>query len=61
MNKEKPPIAHHDQQEQGPAAPLSADKKPWREPKLTFVEPKLTPHGTLQEVTGQGFFGGFSS
>jgi hypothetical protein len=36
-----------------------AGKQPWREPKLTFVEPKLTEHGMLEEVTG-GFFGGFT-
>jgi hypothetical protein len=35
-------------------------KKPWEEPKLAFVEPKLTKHGTLEEVTGQGFFSGFT-
>jgi hypothetical protein len=34
-------------------------KKPWEAPKLTFIEPKLTQHGELTEVTGQ-FFGGFS-
>jgi hypothetical protein len=34
-------------------------REPWHEPKLTFVEPKLTKHGELTEVTGQ-FFGGFS-
>jgi hypothetical protein len=34
-------------------------KKRWQEPKLTFVKPKLTKHGKLEEVTGQ-FFGGFS-
>jgi hypothetical protein len=33
--------------------------KLWEEPKLTFVEPKLTKHGELTEVTGQ-FFGAFS-
>jgi hypothetical protein len=41
-----------------------AEKKSWAEPKLTFVEPKLTRHGKLTEVTGQdsgGFFGGFSA
>jgi hypothetical protein len=41
----------------------SSDKKPWEPPKLAFVEPKLTRHGNLQEVTGQdgdGFFGGFT-
>jgi hypothetical protein len=45
-------------QEEGSAALLSGGKKPWQEPKLTFVEPKLTQHGKLEEVTG--FFGGFS-
>jgi hypothetical protein len=42
----------------------SSDKQPWEQPKLTFVEPKLTRHGKLQEVTGQdgdGFFGGFTA
>ncbi len=34
-------------------------KKRWQEPKLTFVKPKLTKHGKLEEVTGQ-FFGGFT-
>ena len=34
-------------------------KKKWQEPKLNFVEPKLTKHGKLEEVTGQ-FFGAFS-
>jgi hypothetical protein len=35
------------------------ERKHWQEPKLTFVEPTLTPHGTLTSVTGQ-FFGAFS-
>jgi len=33
-------------------------KKPWEEPKLDFVEPKLTKHGELKNLTG--FFGAFS-
>lgn len=37
----------------------TTDKKEWHEPKLTFVEPALTDHGTLTSVTGQ-FFGGFT-
>jgi hypothetical protein len=36
------------------------NRKPWQEPKLDFIEPKLTKHGELTEVTGQGFFGSFS-
>jgi len=30
-------------------------KRPWQEPRLDFVEPKLTKHGELTEVTS-GFF-----
>jgi len=26
-------------------------KKPWREPKCTFVRPKLTKHGDLKQLT----------
>jgi hypothetical protein len=43
--------------EHGPSA--SRSKKRWEKPKLTFVKPKLTKHGKLEEVTGQ-FFGQFS-
>jgi hypothetical protein len=45
--------------EQHPTPP-GADRQPWQEPKLAFVEPKLTAHGDLKQVTGQGFFGGFT-
>jgi hypothetical protein len=37
-----------------------ADKQPWQEPKLAYVEPKVTAHGDLKQVTGDGFFGGFT-
>jgi hypothetical protein len=40
-------------------APSAPGKTPWQEPKLTFVEPTLTIHGSLEELTG-GYFGGFS-
>jgi hypothetical protein len=33
--------------------------QPWEEPKLTFIEPTLTKHGRLEEVTA-AFFGGFT-
>ena len=59
MEKEKvqlPP--RHEEQEPDSAQTLG--KKPWEEPKLAFVEPKLTKHGSLEEITGQGFFGGFT-
>lgn len=46
------------QSEQGPAPSSSTGKAPWQEPKLAFVEPKLTKHGQLEEITG--FFGTFT-
>jgi hypothetical protein len=47
-------------QEEQPSTPLVAERQPWQEPKLAFVEPKLTAHGDLKKVTGDGFFGGFT-
>ena len=47
------------QEPQEMAHPSFEDKKEWEEPKLTFVKPKLTKHGRLEEVTGQ-FFGAFT-
>ena len=44
---------------QGSVPSSHEGKKKWQEPKLNFVEPKLTKHGKLEEVTGQ-FFGAFS-
>ena len=39
---------------QGPqeTAPSLQNKKDWQAPKLSFVKPKLTKHGSLEEVTG---------
>jgi hypothetical protein len=47
-------------QEEQHTTPPSGDRQPWQEPKLAFVEPQLTVHGDLKQVTGQGFFGGFT-
>jgi hypothetical protein len=44
---------------QTPVSSSRESKKKWQQPKLTFVKPKLTQHGKLEEVTGQ-FFGAFS-
>lgn len=39
---------------------VEAETKPtWEEPKLAFVEPKLTKQGDLKEITA-GFFGSFT-
>jgi len=40
-------------------APDAGGRLPWVTPKLVFVEPKLTSHGELAQVTG-AFFGAFS-
>jgi hypothetical protein len=49
----------HAPETQSSAASSSPGKAPWQEPTLTFVAPKLTIHGSLEELTG-AFFGGFS-
>jgi len=54
-NVYRPP---EEQEGQESAVSSSPGKKKWQEPKLAFVEPKLTKHGNLKEVTG--FFGAFS-
>jgi hypothetical protein len=53
------------QQKSGAKGRVAASgKKVWEEPKLAFVEPKLTKHGSLEKVTRgkrrNGFFGEFS-
>jgi hypothetical protein len=60
MDKDVQRPSSHLQEEQTSPGDPTLNKRPWQEPKLTFVEPTLTKHGTLQELTGQGFFGGFS-
>lgn len=48
-------------EENRPAVAAPPTKAPWHEPKLVFVEPKLTPHGALQQVTAAGpFFSTFT-
>jgi hypothetical protein len=34
-------------------------RRPWQEPKLEFVEPKLVKQGEMKQITGQGFVGTF--
>ena len=36
------------------------EAKPFEEPKLTYLTPKLSERGNVQDVTLQGFFGSFS-
>ena len=52
--------SHQAQEEQGAPLPPASSKQPWQEPRLTFIEPTLTKHGTLEEVTGMAFFGSFT-
>jgi len=44
---------------QGATPSPASGKEPWQEPKLAYIEPKLTEHGELGAVTA-GFFGGFT-
>jgi hypothetical protein len=47
-------------QDEKPTALPAADRQSWQEPELAFVESKLTAHGDLTQVPGQGLFGGFT-
>jgi hypothetical protein len=40
------------------ATPSQPKESEWVEPKLTYLEPKVTEHGELKDVTG--FLGTFS-
>jgi len=48
---------HEENNQKGQAEQES--KQMWEEPKLAFVEPKLTKQGGLKEITA-GFFGTFT-
>lgn len=41
-------------------AVIKPEKKEFKEPKLKFIEPKLTKHGDATKITGQ-FLGTFHS
>lgn len=60
MNANEKHRVHHPREDTQPVGSLTTDKKPWQEPKLAFIEPKLTKHGKLEKLTGEGFFGGFT-
>jgi hypothetical protein len=53
MKEQKDQLSPQEQNGQEPEP--SGGKKQWQEPKLVFVEPKLTKHGELEKVTS-GFF-----
>ncbi len=55
---EKPSVRQKDSQKER-SLESSQGKKHFTEPKLTFIEPKLTKHGDATKITGQ-FFGQFS-
>jgi hypothetical protein len=50
--------AHAIGRNESTGASASQTRKPFTEPKLTFVEPKLTKHGDATKITGS-FFGTF--
>ena len=43
------------EREKGSGSPKT--KKFFKEPKLTFIEPKLTKYGDVTSLTGMGFIG----
>lgn len=47
-----------DDTETQPDSLATAAKKPFVEPKLAFIEPRLTKHGDATKIT-HGFFGTF--
>jgi hypothetical protein len=57
MEKGRVLLSPEDQER--PEFAFSNGKKPWQEPKLVFVEPKLIKHGELVQLTGVSFFGEF--
>ena len=59
MQDEKKELSSDQAEGQQSASTPTSGQEPWQEPKLAFIEPKLTKHGSLEEVTG-GFFGGFT-
>jgi hypothetical protein len=59
VTMEQEHLSSQQQQEEDRPVASPPPKAPWHEPKLVFVEPKLTPHGELKHVTG-GFFTTFT-
>ena len=50
-----------ERQDHADAIPSSSqDRAAWQEPKLKFVEPKLTKQGDMKQITAGGFFGTFA-
>lgn len=43
-----------------PVEHVNPQPQPQPESKLAYTKPKLKEHGSVQEVTLQGFFGSFS-
>ena len=56
MNQGKSKQINQDKSKSG--QPVQESNKSWEEPKVDFVEPKLTNHGEIKSITG--FFGPFS-
>jgi hypothetical protein len=59
MTQEPEPRMQPDSVDQNDTAETVGSLQPWEEPKLTFIEPTLTKHGRLEEVTS-GFIGTFT-
>lgn len=59
MTQEPEPQVQPGSIAQDHTAEAAGGAQPWEEPKLMFIEPKLTKHGQLEEVTAASF-GGFT-
>ena len=55
MTQEPEPHVQPERAARNGTAEAASGAQPWEEPKLTFIEPKLTKHGQLEEVTGAVF------
>ena len=52
MERKKARASQREQENPESARAPRSSKQRWQEPKLAFVEPKLTKQGRLEKVTG---------
>ena len=58
MNKKQEPGLAQLTETSKPGQSVTNDRLSWQEPRLKFIEPKLTERGSVKDLTG-GFFGTF--
>jgi hypothetical protein len=57
MSDQRNPSSGNVENNDAPSEPET--RRPWQQPKLEFVEPKLVKQGEMKQITGQGFVGTF--